>query len=195
MASGKSVKRSILASYTTVYATILVLALLAGCAELSYEPSLLTFTYPAADKLISNLQENVEQQSRPLRKDKPLLVASFVESGDLEKTSELGRLVAEHMASRLSQKGFSMLELKLRNRLFIKQKAGEFALSRELEKISREHDAQGVLVGTYSAINHFVYVTAKIVNADGHVYASHDFTIPIRILRPEAALDRYEDWR
>lgn len=164
--------------------------LLVGCTLEAYQPSLISFTYPAADQLVDNLDRNMDQQLRPLRKERPMLVASFVELDNLEKSSTFGRLVAEQMASRMSQKKFVFLELKLRDQLFIKNGDGEFALSRELAKISREQDAQAVLVGTYSVIQDFVYVTARIVRYDGHVYASHDFAIPTRHLMVTVAKGR-----
>ncbi|HIJ83028.1 MAG: hypothetical protein HW380_1524 [Magnetococcales bacterium] len=168
--------------------------LLAGCAIESYRPSLIEFTYPAADQLVFNLGRGIDQQLNPLRMDRPLLVASFVELDRLEKTSTFGRLVAEQMASRLTQKGFSLIELKLREQLYIQSGAGEFALSRELQKISRERDAQALLVGTYSQVNDFVYVSAKIVRSDGHVYAAHDFAIPRGHLVEPIVKGRYDDW-
>ncbi len=169
--------------------------LLAGCVTESYQPSLIEFTYPAADRLGFNLSQGIDQQQRPLQMDKPLLVASFVELDNLEKTSTFGRLMAEQIASRLTQKGFSVIELKLREQLYIHATSGEFALSRELQNISREQNAQALLVGTYSVIQDHVYVTAKIVRSDGHVYAAHDFAIPRSHLLERTVKGRYDVWQ
>lgn len=196
MGVGQSIKvTSLSLGLMRVVYGLMVFWLLAGCTTESYQPSLIEFTYPAADRLVFNLGQGIDEKKQPLRMDQPLLVASFVELDNLEKTSTFGRLVAEQMASRLTQKGFSLVELKLREQLYIQAGAGEFALSREVQKISREQNAQGVLVGTYSVVQDFVYVSVKIVRGDGRVYAAHDFAIPRSNLMETTPKGRYEDWQ
>ena len=171
----------------------LAAALIAGCGVLP-AASLITFTYPAADRLSYNLAHKMAQEMRPLQTQKPILATSFVKLESLEKSSKFGRLISEQMASRLSQVGFTVLEIKPRNSLYIKGKRGEFALSQEIKKISRMRKAQAILVGTYSVINPFVYVTARIVHADGHVYASHDFDIPLNVIQPPENKQIFSRW-
>ncbi|MBF0133410.1 MAG: hypothetical protein HQL75_12580 [Magnetococcales bacterium] len=196
MGVGQSIKTTFLPSgWMRVVCGVMVFWALAGCTTESYQPSLIEFTYPAADRLVFNLGQGIDEKKQPLRRDQPLLVASFVALDNLEKTSTFGRLVAEQMASRLTQQGFSFIELKLREQLYIQAGVGEFALSRELQKISREHNAQGVLVGTYSVVQDFVYVSVKIVRSDGRVYAAHDFAIPRSNLMETTVKGRYEDWQ
>ncbi len=180
-----------------LFSMLVVSWLLAGCTSDFLQPSLIDYTYPAADQLFYNLGHgSVEPHLHPLRSDQSLLVASFVELDNIEKTSTFGRLVAEQMASRLTQKGFNFIELKLREKLYVRsQPGGELALSRDLVAISRQHNAQAILVGTYSVVQDFVYVSAKIVRLDGHVYAVHDFAVPKSRLTQPVAKGRYEDWQ
>lgn len=176
---------------------LLISGVLAGCTHDFFQPSLIDYTYPAADQLIYNLNNgSVEPHMHPLRTDQSLLVASFVELDNIEKTSTFGRLVAEQMASRLTQMGFNFIELKLREKLYVRsQPGGELALSRDLVAISRQHNAQAILVGTYSVVQDFVYVSAKLVRFDGHVYAVHDYAIPKSRLTESVAQGRYENWQ
>jgi TolB-like protein len=73
-----------------------------------------------------------------------------------------------------------VIEMQLRNNVFIKQRGGEFLLSRELRSISSEHNAQAVIVGTYAVARKNVYVTARLVRAsDSIVLASYDYSLPM----------------
>ncbi|MBF0421404.1 MAG: hypothetical protein HQL73_00245 [Magnetococcales bacterium] len=170
---------------------------LTGCVIDGYQPSLIDYTYPATDRLLYNLGHgSIEPHIKPLRIDQPLLVASFVELDNIEKTSTFGRLVAEQMASRLNQNGFTFIEVKLRSNLYVRaHPGGELALSRDLQAIGRQHEAQGFLVGTYSQVQDFVYVSARILRVDGHVYASHDFAIPRSRLVESGIQGRYDAWQ
>jgi TolB-like protein len=68
----------------------------------------------------------------------------------------------------------------LRNNVYIKQRGGEFLLSRELRNISSEHNAQAVIVGTYATGRKNVFVTARLIRAnDSVILASHDYSLPV----------------
>jgi hypothetical protein len=61
----------------------------------------------------------------------PLIVASFVNVNNLEEPSSFGRIIAEQVASRFTQRGQPIIELKLRqNSIFISEGKGEFMLRR-----------------------------------------------------------------
>lgn len=128
--------------------------------------------YSAVDNLVESMPlDNALGQSQPI------IVASFVGIDGL-KSSRFGKTVSEHMGTRLTNKGYRVIELKLRNNVFIRTGQGEFMLSRELKDIMKSHNAQAALLGTYSeAIGH-VYLTAKIVNlANGIAVASTDYNL------------------
>lgn len=162
---------------------ILGLILLSSCASYDAEPTLISYSYFATDRLVENINNLANQKHTPLTKGQTILVTSFVELGQLQKTSDLGRILAEQVASRINQKGYATVEVKLAQEIFIKESKGEFALSRSLTNISHQHAAQAIVVGTYSTLNNYVYVNVKIVHAnDGYVYASHDFAIPKTIV-------------
>lgn len=162
---------------------IFSLLLLSGCASFDPEPTIISYSYYATDRLLDNINSHADVRHPPLTKGRTLLVTSFVELDRLQKTSHLGRLLAEQVASRINQKGYTTVEVKLAQEIFIQENQGEFALSRSLTQISRRHAAQAIVVGTYTLLNDYVYITIKIVHAnDGHVYAAHDFAIPISVV-------------
>jgi TolB-like protein len=111
----------------------------------------------------------------------PLIVASFVNVNNLEESSSFGRIIAEQIASRFTQLGQPVIELKLRqNSIFISEGKGEFMLSRDLREISRAYNASAVVVGTYAEGGNRLYVSARIVRpADNLIIAAADSGIPM----------------
>ncbi len=160
--------------------SIFVLLSAGGCAckygnqPYVWDGNLVPVSYSIADSLESNLRT-------PLAREDTLLVASFVNVDDLGQSSTFGRMIAEQVASRFAQKGYSIHEMKLRqDSVFIQEGKGEFLLSRDLRDISVQYNASAVVVGTYAESNDRVYVTARIVRpADSVVIASHDVGIPM----------------
>lgn len=117
--------------------------------------------------------------SGPLNKNVPVIVATLVDIDKLEETSRLGRVVSEQVATRLSQKGYKPIELKLRDNLFIRQNGGEFLLSREIKDIAASHKTESVIVGTYSPSDSYVYINLKVIDTkDNTVRAAHDYALP-----------------
>ncbi|MFO1352369.1 MAG: FlgO family outer membrane protein [Gammaproteobacteria bacterium] len=137
------------------------------------DSDLVSQSYSAADALV---------EQAPWLKDnrQPLLTATFVDINALENSSALGRIVAEQVSSRFAQKGFTMIEMKLRTNIFIKNNGGEFALSREVRSLSQVHNAVAVIAGTYAVGRNSVYVNARLIRAaDNLILASYDYSLPI----------------
>lgn len=155
---------------------------LCGCIALSdlevrssnpAEPRLLDYAYKAGDHLHTQLSGG-EVASYPM------LAASFVDSGDMGNTNDLGRLLSEQVASRLSQRGYSVTEIQLRSdQLRVDPVGGVFALSRDLAEINPDAPAYSILVGTYTVVGRQIYVNARVLRtADGIALASSDFSLP-----------------
>ncbi|MCV6613307.1 MAG: FlgO family outer membrane protein [Amphritea sp.] len=116
----------------------------------------------------------------PLDKDKPLLVTSFANIDNLTESSTFGRLSADLIAAGLTDRGYKLIEVKMRDSLFIKQGAGEFMLSRQVQHLSQKHDAQAVLLGTYAVGGSNVYLNVRLVRSrDNIVLSTYDFQLPI----------------
>jgi TolB-like protein len=156
----------------------MALLVLSGCARKAPrvamgDTNLVHLGYSITDTLISNL--NV-----PLDPDKPVLVACFVDVNNVERSSSFGRMLPEHMVSRFAQQGYSVVEMKLRDSVYVREKAGEFLLSRKVRAISKSHNAQAVVVGTYLCAPPALYISARVVDGkDAKIISSCDFTLPL----------------
>lgn len=145
-----------------------------GARRLPPDEDMVLTTRGAARLLLNSMR-------RGLPADEPILVASFVNIDDVTQSSTFGRIVAEQIASNVAQQGYKIVEMKLRQEgVFIKERKGEFLLSRELQAISAAHEASAVLVGTYAVAEDLVYVTARLVLVeDSSVIAATDFSLPV----------------
>jgi TolB-like protein len=127
--------------------------------------------YKAADALLLQL-------SGKLQADKPLIMATIVNIDSLEQTSTLGRLVSEQISTRLSQGGLNMLEMKLRNSVYLKRGQGELMLTREIGEVAHTHNAQAVVVGSYAESSGTVFVNIKVIQPNTNfVLAGQDFVL------------------
>jgi TolB-like protein len=143
---------------------------------------LLGEAYRAADVLHTQLRDTEARQY-------PILVAAFVDSANVEDTSQVGRLVAEQVASRLGQLGYQMKDIQLRAHSVAVRPSGVLALSRRLEEIAAEADAHAVLVGTYTAVGSRFFMNVRVVrSADSVVLAAADMELPAKALIPSPRL-------
>jgi TolB-like protein len=148
-------------------------AMATGCASTDEGSGsrLIAVNYRAVDALMQDVRLDDRQ---------PLLVATLVDQEDLGESSRLGRLFSEHYASRLSQRGVRVVELKLREQLFMKQSAGALLLSREVRDLSQAHNAQAVVVGTYTSSGQTLYIGLKLVRPEGNtVVSAHDYALAL----------------
>jgi len=137
------------------------------------DTDLMKHSYRATEALLSIVVT-------PLSPTQPIIIASFVNVDDLEQSSTFGRIVSEYVASRLSQLGYKVIEMKLRKSIFVKKDGGEFILSREAKNIYTEHQAQAAFLGIYAIASTHVNVSARIVNLnDSTIIASYDYQIPL----------------
>ncbi|CUA81997.1 MULTISPECIES: FlgO family outer membrane protein [Gulbenkiania] len=161
---------------TSFFSALLISVLLGGCAATSKPPEASTFdvistNYHAADCLLQPLR---------LVPSRPLIVATLVNVDALGESSRMGRMFSEQIASRFTHKGYQVIELKLRENLFMKSSEGELMLSREVRDVSRVHQAQAVIVGTYAASSDKVYLNLKAVEPSSSVVLSaHDYAVPL----------------
>ncbi|MCS5588571.1 MAG: FlgO family outer membrane protein [Candidatus Thioglobus sp.] len=161
---------------------------LTGCYSGNYmaevitteEPSLHDQSYEVVDELISYAEKNSDFSGVSLNSNSPFIIASFVDVNQMDQSSAFGRIISEQFASRFSQKGYYVVELKLRKDIFIKEKEGEFMLSRKIKEITRNHNAQAIIVGTYATGENNVYITTKMIDPPtNRIISSYDYRLPI----------------
>lgn len=152
---------------------------LVGCASRSMHQAnelsadLIEKSYQAAEALLRQAPWLKEQR-------RPMLTATFVNINSLENSSSLGRMVAEQISSRFAQEGFTVIEVKLRGNIFVKENAGEFVLSRAVSDISQDHDVAAVISGTYAVGRESIYINARLIRAaDSLVLAAYDYSLPV----------------
>jgi len=153
-----------------------------GCASSSddvpvrpiiQDANLVDANYKAADSLLTRASWLRERRD-------PLLAATFVDINNLEISSGLGRVIGEQLGSKFAQQGFTVVELKMRNNIFVKEGLGEFALSRSIKEISQSHNAAAVIAGTYAVARQSVFVQARLIRAtDNLILASYDYVLPL----------------
>ena len=152
-----------------------LVAILSSCATSKEvpDPDLTAASYGAADKLIEGSQYG-------LARDRNIVVATFVNINDLEDSSTLGRLIAEQVSSRLTQVGYRVVELKLRKNIFMKQRGGEFMLSRAVQDVAAAHNAQAVVAGVYAVARDKVFVKSAVIQpVSAMVMSAYDYELPI----------------
>lgn len=127
--------------------------------------------YRAADTLLAQLKGK-------LAEDKPFIMATIVNIDALEQTSMMGRLVSEQLSTRLAQGGMKMLEMKLRNSVYLKRNQGELMLTREIGEVASAHNAQAVVVGSYAETRDTVFINIKVIQPTTNlVLAGHDYVL------------------
>ncbi len=99
-------------------------------------------------------------------------VATFVDLNNLYRTSPFGRYLAEQLMGELQRAGFKVVEVRKTESLLIKERYGEYSLSREIREIARQTSARMILVGTYLVKGDFVFVNARLVSGNNSMVAS-----------------------
>lgn len=128
--------------------------------------------YSAADQLLKQLDGK-------LTPNQPLIVATLVNINHLEQSSTFGRLISEQVSSKFSQAGLQVVEMKLRDNIFMKQDQGELMLTRNVKNIAHSYDAQAVVVGTYAESDRLVYVNLKVIQPQTDIIlAVYNYVLP-----------------
>ena len=129
--------------------------------------------YKAADALIAQIGSK-------LNPAQAMIIATVVNIDDLNNSSTFGRLVSEQVSARFSQANFSMIEMKFRDYVYMKQDQGELLLTREIKDVAKNHNAQAVIVGTYALSGDEIFVNLKVIQPTTNiVLAVHDYAFPM----------------
>ncbi len=137
------------------------------------DANMIETSYRAADALTT--------QASYLKTDlKPVLITSIANITNLNSSSAFGLMVSEQIGGRIAQFGFPVVDLRTRKDIKVRERTGEFMLSRDLQKISRQHAAGAVLIGTYATGKDKVFVSTRLVRPeDNRILASYDFDLPM----------------
>jgi len=115
--------------------------------------------------------------------NRPMAVTTLVNLNNFQETSVLGRLISEEVGIGLSRLGIALADMRVRKEsLLIREKTGEFLLSRDLEKIAKNNGLQAFVGGTMllSESEGIIHVQLRILRAeDNRVLAATSFVIPL----------------
>lgn len=137
------------------------------------EPDLVATSYKATDDMLAVAKGELNPRLA-------IIPTSFVDMNDLDRTSPMGRLLAQQMASRLTQHGLGVTEVKMRKNLLVKKGDGEFILTRDHSLIRKDQKAQAVLSGEYSVADSTLFVSAQLIHIpDSRVLGTVDYTLPL----------------
>ncbi|SDO02932.1 FlgO family outer membrane protein [Vreelandella arcis] len=135
---------------------------------------------PDLPELAQKAAEQMVASNPELTRYSPMIAATFVSIDNLSQSSTLGRIGSELMASALGRQGMQVREVKMRDSLFIEESVGELILSRTVQRLSAQHDARSILMGTYAQGLDYVYISARVVrSSDAMVLGSADFRLPL----------------
>lgn len=150
---------------------------LCGCSTAPHSSganggSIVDSSYLGADRIALQIGGNSAEVG-------PVLVTSLANVSTLDTSSAFGRISADEIGSRLSQRGFLVLEARMRNALLMRP-GGEFMLSDEVRSVAQQQKAASVLVGTYADSGSQAIVSLKLIRvADSAVIASSDYVVSI----------------
>ncbi|WP_299258518.1 FlgO family outer membrane protein [uncultured Kushneria sp.] len=158
---------------------LLLSMLVTGCSALPghntvpERPTLLSRVDIAADRLVRNAHGRLSPSDT-------IIATTFVDVDQLGRSSTLGRTLTEAMTSKLVEHGLNVIEVKLRDSLYIEEYAGEMILSRNVQRLGNNYNASAVLLGTYAVARGEVFVNARLVRlADQLVLGASSFRIPM----------------
>ncbi|WP_457577297.1 FlgO family outer membrane protein [Desulfomarina sp.] len=165
------------------FSLTLVSLIITGCSSFNGTPlekylgadtNLITFSYTIAD----NLVQRATPPLVPHHPDMPVLVTTVVDNNNLGRTSRFGRILQEHIASRLVQLGYSVKEIKLANTLKIIPGSGETILTRDLSLLEGSSTAQAIFVGTFSYTRTTMYLSVRLINpVNSNIIATDDYQL------------------
>lgn len=163
------------------FATLFLALMMTGCTttDMAYLDARTDLFIQTNYKATDGLVDSVKMSGHDLPAQAVIMVATLVNIDTLTESSKLGRTVSEQVQARLTQRGYSVIELKLRGQLFVKKDQGDLLLSREVDEIRKSHQAEAVVVGTYSVAKDFAYINLKLVDPDGKAIGAQDYTLPL----------------
>lgn len=116
-----------------------------------------------AEQLLSNLPVNSRKQS--------IALTSIVDLKDHQITNWLGQTISEQFIHELHVRNIKVVDFKLTGNIQLTPQ-GEFALTRDWQKLNKQIDVQRILTGTMSNNDEGIMLNVRIVNIDTSIVES-----------------------
>jgi TolB-like protein len=109
------------------------------------------------------LADQIERNSAANLKIQNTVLTSITDLHNPNKTSNLGRLITEHMLHQLHVAGWNVFEMR-KNGSFKSTKEGGYILTRHADDLEAYQHVDNVISGTYSKTSDGVLVNMRVVN-------------------------------
>ena len=145
----------------------------------------------AGEEVVSSgkaMQERVQDLVRQLLKNPVddvrdnyvVMVGTFVNMSQLYATSSLGRFVSEQMITELQKEGVEVVEVRKTPSIMMSSNDGVFGLSTDMDELSLVHNAQAIVLGTYTAVGGEIFINARLLrNSDNMVLSTGSLSYPM----------------
>ena len=133
------------------------------------------------DKM-KNLADQLDRNAVGNSSSNRYVVASFTNLDKIDDTNALGRLISENLIYGLQMHKWQIIEIRLTKGVDINA-AGEFFLSRDINKLKDEYKISGAVTGTYSLAEGNLTINARVIDVNtGVVISSGQTYIPGNML-------------
>lgn len=169
--------------------TLCMVCHLGGCARLvtndstaSKESQTATPSVGSFNDRMNDLADQLDKNAVTKELSNTYIVTSFTNLDKLGDTTALGRLISENLMHGLQVHKWQILEVRLTKGIDVNA-AGEFSLSRDVNKLKDEYKISGVVVGTYSVAEGNLTINARIIDINtGLVLSSGQTYVPVHWL-------------
>ena len=136
---------------------------------------------------MKNLADQLDMNTTTKSFSNTYIVTSFTNLDNLGDTTALGRLISENLMYGLQVHRWQIFEVRLTKGIDVNA-AGEFFLSRDVNKLKDEYKITGVVTGTYSAAEGNLTINARVIDINtGIVISSAQTYIPVNWLPAASA--------
>ncbi|VAX15573.1 hypothetical protein MNBD_NITROSPINAE03-678 [hydrothermal vent metagenome] len=120
--------------------------------------------------IAKNLRRNLKEWKPS---ETTVLMTTIVPIDDLSQATRFGRLCTEQLITELDLQGFKVIEARKTESYLMRDKQGEFSLSRDPRWLAEEFNADVVVVGVYTKSGNQTLINVRMVSAkDARVLAA-----------------------
>lgn len=120
------------------------------------------------DFFVDGLADGLIQSNTSVSAKTPIAVTSFVDLQNMETTNWLGNSVSESLIHQFQRRGFKVVDYKTTGAIQVTEQ-GDFALSRDWNKLPKEQEVQYVLTGTMLRQEGGVLINARLVGMQSRI--------------------------
>jgi TolB-like protein len=143
------------------------------------------------DKM-KNLADQLDKNAAADNLAHTYVVTSFTNLDKIDDTTALGRLISENLIYGLQMHKWQIIELRLSKGVDVNA-AGEFFLSRDINKLRDEYKISGVVTGTYSVAEGNLTINARVIDVNtGLVISTGQTYLPVNLL-PKAPIEQVKN--